>query len=305
MKPIALFVVSLALAVTACNKEPAKTSEVPDGSAAAGGGGPGTVAVKDAIEVMSDGVAPKKVLRYAAPKGTHTPIEMLMDFDVDAGIKQSSPTLVITMDLNVDDVTSDGKMKVRTDIADVAARDRPGATSAAMLKGSLDLMTGTKMMMTLGPDGSVKDTVTELGPKTPPAMKDQLTSMNGNLERLALQLPKVPVGVGAKWKATKQVEQNGMNITTATTFEVTAIDGDKVSYTTTVSASGPEQTVTSGGITAKISNISGSGSGTGTIDLAKLTMACTLDVSFAASMAAGDDKTQLKTKMKLVVSPKS
>jgi len=302
MRSISLAVMSLALVVAGCSKEPSRTTEAPDVSGSAAGTA-GTV--KDGLEVLSEGTAPKRLLRYAVPKGTHTPIEMALDVDIDAGIKQNAPTMVIGMDISVDDVTSDGKMTLRSEITGVTARDRPGAISAAMLKGSLDLMTGTKMTAIVGPDGSFHDASLEVGPKTPPAMKEQLSSMTGNLERVAMQLPKVPVGVGAKWRATKQLEQNGMNMTTTTTFEITAIDGDKISYKSTVAVTGPDQTISTGGISAKISSITGGGGGSGTIDLAKLALTGTHEVSFGATMAAGGETTPLKTQMKLVLSPKS
>ncbi|HEV7557527.1 MAG TPA: DUF6263 family protein [Kofleriaceae bacterium] len=295
MKAISLAL--LAVLALACNKEPSRSQEAA-GSAA-------TKTVKDGLEIISEGAQPRKLLRYAVAKGTHSPIEVAMDMDLDAGIKNVAPTLVMVMDIGVDDVTSDGKMKLRTSINDVSARDRPGAASAAMLKGQLDLMTGTTMTATLGPDGSFKDSAFESSKKMPDAMKEQLAGMTGNIERIAMPLPAVPVGVGAKWRATKSVAQNGMNVTTVTTFELTKIDGDVFAYKTTVTITGPDQAVTMGGMTTQVTGITGSGSGEGTMNLAKLAMTSTQDVHFAATMAAGDDKTELKTSLKVVMTPKS
>ena len=295
MKPISL--VLTAALVMACNKEPPRSQEAA-GSAT-------TKTVKDGIEILVEGAQPRKLLRYAVAKNTHSPIEIAMDMDLDAGIKNIAPTLVMVMDIGVDDVTPDGKMKLRTSINDVSARDRPGAASAAMLKGQLEMMTGTTMTATLGPDGSLKDAAFESSKKMPEAMREQLAGVTGNLDRIALPLPSVPVGVGAKWRASKSVAQNGMNVTTVTTFEVTKIDGNVFSYKTTVSITGPDQQVTMGGMTTQVSGIAGSGTGEGTVDLAKLAMSGTQDVQFAASMAAGDDKTELKTSMKVVMTPKS
>jgi hypothetical protein len=298
MKPISL--VLTAVLVMACNKEPAHSQE-----AEAAGSAAAARTIKDGIEILAEGAQPRKLLRYAVAKNTHSPIEIAMDMDLDAGIKNIAPTLVMVMDIGVDDVTPDGKMKLHTSINDVSARDRPGAASAAMLKGQLDLMTGTTMTATLGPDGSLKDAAFESSKKMPEAMRDQLAGVTGNLDRIALPLPSVPVGVGAKWRASKSVAQSGMNVTTVTTFEVTKIDGDVFSYKTTVSITGPDQQVTMGGMTTQVSGIAGSGTGEGTVDLGKLAMSGTQDVHFAASMAAGDDKTELKTSMKVVMTPKS
>jgi hypothetical protein len=293
--------VLVAVLVVACNKESPRSHE----EAEASGSGSAVKTVKDGLEVVDLGAPPRKLLRYAVAKNTHSPIEIAMDMDLDAGIKNVAPTLVMLMDIGVDDVTADGKMKLRTSINDVSARDRPGAASAAMLKGQLDLMTGTTMTATLGPDGTLKDAAFESSKKMPEAMRDQLAGVTGNLERIALPLPDVAVGVGAKWRATKSVAQNGMNITTVTTFQLTKIDGNVFTYKTTVSITGPDQQVTMGGITTQVSGIAGSGSGEGSVDLAKLAMSGTQDVHFAASMAAGDEKTELKTSMKVVMTPKS
>jgi len=286
------------LAVGACKKE-----EPASGS---GGDKPGVAAPSGGIEVISNGAEPRKQLRYKVAKGTKTPVEFAMDIDMDAGMTMNMPTLAMMMDIGVDEVASNGDMKLRTTVNSVTARDRPGASvKASMLNGQMDMMNGLAMTAMLSPDGSLKDTKVEPGKNLPASMQSQMSSMTQNLEQVAMPLPPGPVGVGAKWKAKKTIEQNGMKMTTLNTVEITALDGDKMTFKSTSEIGGPDQTVHQNGMSIDMKNIEGGGTGQGTIDLTKLVMSGEFDVHFKAKMNAGGQNANMSMGMKLVLTPKA
>ncbi len=296
MIKIAAVVAGMALVAGACNKE--------DKSSAAGSGAK-TLTTQNGLEVLSAGAEPKKLLRYTVTKGTKTPVEFAMDIDMEAGMAMSMPTLVMMMDIGVDDIAADGKMKLRSTVTNVGVRDRPGSTiKASMLAGQLEMLNGISMTASLSPDGAIKDATMEGGKSLPEAMKAQMGSMSQNLEQVAMPLPTVPVGVGAKWKAAKTIEQNGMKMTTINTVEVTAIDGDKMTFKSTSDITGPNQSIHQGGMTVDMEDIAGGGSGKGTIDLAKLVMSADIDIHFNAKMKAEGQSGPLSMKMKMVLTPK-
>ena len=286
------------LAVGACKKE-----EPASGS---GGDKTGVAAPAGGIEVISNGAEPRKQLRYKVAKGTKTPVEFAMDIDMDAGMAMNMPTLAMMMDIGVDDVSGNGDMKLRTTVNSVTARDRAGASvKASMLNGQLDMMNGLAMTATLSPDGSLKDTKVEPGKNLPASMQSQMSSMTQNLEQVAMPLPPGAVGVGAKWKAKKTIEQNGMKMTTLNTVEITALDGDKMTFKSTSEIGGPDQTVHQNGMSIDMKNIEGGGTGSGTIDLTKLVMSGEFNVHFKAKMKAGEQNANMAMGMKLVLTPKS
>ena len=286
------------LAVGACKKE-----EPASGS---GGDKSGAAAPSGGIEVIANGAEPRKQLRYKVAKGTKTPVEFAMDIDMDAGMTMNMPTLAMMMDIGVDEVASNGDMKLRTTVNSVTARDRAGASlKASMRNGQLDMMNGLAMTAMLSPDGSLKDTKVEPGKNLPASMQSQMSSMTSNLEQVAMPLPPGPVGVGAKWKAKKTIEQNGMKMTTLNTVEITALDGDKMTFKSTSEISGPDQTVHQNGMSIDMKNIEGGGTGQGTIDLTKLVMSGAFNVHFKAKMNAQGENANMSMGMKLVLTPKA
>lgn len=297
MKKITLVLAVGLLAVGACKKEEPASKSGDDKAGVAAPGG---------IEVISTGAEPKKQLRYKVAKGTKTPVEFAMDIDMDAGMTMNMPTLAMMMDIGVDDVAGNGDMKLRTTVNSVTARDRAGSSiKASMLNGQLDMMNGLAMTATLSPDGSLKDTKVEPGKNLPASMQSQMSSMTQNLEQVAMPLPPGPVGVGAKWKAKKTIEQNGMKMTTLNTVECTALDGDKMTFKSTSEITGPDQTVHQNGMSIDMKNIEGGGTGQGTIDLTKLVMSGEFNVHFKAKMNASGQSANMSMNMKLVLTPKS
>jgi hypothetical protein len=288
-------VMAIAFAVGACSKEDKSN----------GPGNTKATVTAGGLEMLSEGAEPKKALRYKVPKGSKTPVEFAMDMDIDAGMQMSMPTLVMLMDIGVDEVAADGKMKLRSTVTNVTARDRPGASvKASTINGQLDMLNGLAMTATLAPDGTIKDANMEGGKTLPEAMKTQMGSMSQNLEQVAIPLPTVPIGVGAKWKAAKTIEQNGMKMTTVNTVEITALDGDKMSFKTTSDITGPDQSIHQGGTTVDMEDIAGGGTGKGTIDLGKLVMNADIDIHYSAKMKAQGESAPLTMKMKMVLTPK-
>jgi hypothetical protein len=120
-----------------------------------------------------------------------------------------------------------------------------------------------------------------------------------------MALPRTPVGAGASWLHTRSFDQSGIKMTTATTFELTAIDGDKISFQSATVVNGPDQAVTQAGTTIEIKNITGKGAGSGTIDLTRMVMNGELVAEFASDMSAQGENTRMGMKMATRLSPGS
>jgi hypothetical protein len=120
-----------------------------------------------------------------------------------------------------------------------------------------------------------------------------------------MPLPAEPVGVGALWTFKQAVDQNGMRVAAQTTIKITAMTPTTVTITLSSELTGPDQQVDVSGSKITVSKIAGTMRGTGTIDLARLTLAGDLVADLAMDMAMGGntDHTTMTSKLRLAPQP--
>ena len=267
---------------------------------------PVTVVPTDGLELLREGAMPRRALRYHVAKGTATPVEMVLDVDMTAA-GQGGPLPTMTMQLEIagDDIKPDGSMSVRTTIHKVTATDRPGATIAADKMGT-QLMEGIVLRGTLAPTGTLTDMkLDSAGTELPPGITQQLGTLSKTFEQAAMPLPTPPVGIGGEWRQRKTIVQNGMTMVTLTTLTVTGVDGDKVTFTSATEVTGPDQSLSQGGMAIAIKHLRGHGTGKGTIDLARMVIAGEFTAEFTADMSADGQDAPMAMKMVTKMTPGS
>lgn len=276
--------IAVAIVLLGCGKDaPPKATPEPDG-----------------VRVLIAGAEPRQVLRYHVAKRTTNQVVLELDVDIDAGGQGGPlPTLVMTSEMVADEVLPDGSTKLRTTITSVTARDRPGSpVSAEQMADQTSQMRGLVLRGTLTPEGMLREMKVDTGGKLlPPGLTTQLDTLSKSFEQVAMPLPRAPVGVGASWIHSKTFDQSGMVMTTTTTFTLTAIEGDRLSFLSATLVSGKDQSVTQAGTTIELKNISGKGSGKGTVDLSRMIMTGELVAEFGSDMAAQGETTRMGMKM--------
>lgn len=245
------------------------------------------------LQMVSAGNAPRKLVRYHVPKGTSQSLEVTIDMSLTAGdMGGPVPTIVMSLLLGAEDVTPDGGIKLHTTIVDVTARDRPESKiPASAIAGPLEAMKGIAVTSTLSPSGRISKAEVEGGKQLPADVATQLTALTSSFENVVMPLPNEPIGVGAVWRSSRELAQNGMRLTTVNTFNVIAITGDKIEYTLETQVHGTDQEITQGGTTVTITDITGAGGGKGTLHLDKLDFESELTAQLRSKMQAKGETT--------------
>ena len=236
---------------------------------------PKPVATPSSVALVSPGAEPRQVLRYQLAKGSKSSFELDVDVDIAAGSMGGPiPTLVMIMDLTTDDVFPDGRMKVRSVVSKVTAKDRAGSKiTADAMQQQAAILVGIGIIGTLSPNGTLVDAHLDFGDKhLPDEMQAELGQLTKGFERVALALPDQPVGVGARWTTTKEVVESGAHMTAVTTIELTKLEGTKLSFTRSAEISGPDQTIQQLGLEVAMKHIHGHGGGQGVLDLARMVL---------------------------------
>jgi uncharacterized protein DUF6263 len=251
------------------------------------------------VHVVSAGQEPRQLLRYQAAKGTKRDLELALDIAATAGdMGGPMPTIVLTLSLVIEDVTPQG-MKLRSTVVDAAARDRDDTrVDTKALAGPLDLMKGVVLTTTMAPSGKLTGTTIELGQKQLSGRaKSQLAALTTSFDQLMMTLPGEPVGASAVWRNSRPLEQNGMKLTAVNSVELIGITGDTISYEIDTEVHGDDQVVKQGDMQLDIKDITGTGTGKGTIDLRTLAVTSELDSEFRSSMQAGGEGSAMPMRM--------
>ena len=251
------------------------------------------------LALVSAGGEPRKALRYQVPKGTKRDLELAIDIAATAGDTGGQmPTIVLTLSIVVEDVGPHG-MKLRSTVVDATARDRDDSrVDPKALTGTLDLMKGVVLTTTMAPSGRLSDTTIALGDK-PLSGRDkaQLATLTTSFDQLMMTLPDEPVGIGAMWRNSRPLEQNGMKLTAVNTVQLTAITGDAISYEIGTEVHGDDQVIKQGDVSLDIKDVTGTGGGKGTIDLRTLAVTTALDSEFRSLMKAPDEGAGMPMRM--------
>ncbi|MBA3504137.1 MAG: hypothetical protein M4D80_02855 [Myxococcota bacterium] len=174
-----------------------------------------------------------------------------------------------------------------------------------VMKRQANLLSGLAVTYTLTPQGHVKDSKVEtVGRDLSTPMQDQVTTLLQASEQLAMALPDKPVGVGAIWKHRRTIKQNQLTLVSMTTVEVTAIDGDRVSFKSKTEMTGADQTIAQGSASAQVTAIRGTGAQTGTFDLGKAIVLGEQQATLSFEMNADGQRRPTKVAITTRISPR-
>ena len=262
------------------------------------------------LVVVKPGAAPLRAIRYAVAKGTQSTVELATDWKVTAGeMGNVMPTIVTSFSISCDDVAADGSMKLRAKVLDATAHERQdSAVNPASIATVLDPLKGATFELWLAPDGRVSQTTFEAGTGSgsgsgagSAALTEQLQALAASFQQLAMPLPTAPIGVGAEWRTSRKIQQNGMQLTSVTTLDVTALDATTVGFTLASEIHGANQTLTQAGMAVTLEDVGGTATGKGTIDLAKGVTTGELHFDLHSNMSAAGSSTPMRAQTDIVI----
>jgi hypothetical protein len=211
------------------------------------------------------------------------------------------PPLVLELELAVETVAPDGSAQIRSTVVRASARAGDGASVPEPVMAQMTAsLRGTAFTATLAPDGRVTGSRIESAGSLPPAVAGQLAELEKSVGQVAMPLPHEAIGVGATWTSRRESAQQGLTLTAAPTTTVTAIDGDRLSFTTATTMTAPG-TAQSGGLT--LSDVGGGGTATGTVDLARLSIDSKIDLGFHGTMTQAGSAARIEWDLTMAARP--
>jgi hypothetical protein len=226
--------------------------------------------VKTTVELVKAGAEPRKELRFAPKVGLVDKMTMTMTLAVGVDVggrsipKNALPPMVVDMNLKVTEVRPDGD--VRYEFAIHGTDVRAPATAPAQLidpmKDALARMRGLGGHTVMSNRGQTKEAKINFPQKLDPQTQQILQGMEQAMNQIVVALPEEPVGLGAQWRVTNAVDQNGVALSQILTYDLVEIDGETARCDVTVTQKAPPQKVPGpGGAMLDLTSLKSSGSG--------------------------------------------
>jgi hypothetical protein len=250
------------------------------------------------IEVTSRGGEDRTALRYAPAVGSAFVANMRMKSKVTQSFQGQQmpmdiPAMIFVVKTTVDKV-EDGQIHYTMTFQE-ARSDVPNQDLTAML----DPIVGVSGKGVLTERGVSKSVDMDIPQGLAPQMEGQLESVKNSMGELAVALPAEPVGAGATWIVTTEIDQGGIKFEQVANFTLVGIKGGIAELKVTSTQSGDEQKIENdqmpAGVDITLKSLEGAGEGTTTVNLAwlvpvKATVANTvnMNMSVVSPQMSGD-----------------
>ena len=244
----------------------------PDKAAKPGGDKPSTVktSIKSKVELVKAGAEPRKELRLTPKVGLVDKMTMTMTLAIGMKMgaralpKNPLPPMVVELDLKVTEVRPNGDIRYEFSITKTDVKAPPGADANVIstMRQALSRLKGLGGHAVVTSRGETKEAKVEMPPNLDQQTQQILQGMEQAMNQIVVALPEQPVGVGAQWRTTTAVEQNGIRLSQILTHDLVKLEGETAHCNVSVTQKAPPQKVAApGGVSLELESLKSSGSG--------------------------------------------
>lgn len=203
--------------------------------ACACGGSQRPGATEPELVVLEPGAEPRQQLRYAPLPGTSQRVEIDVKVRLDSTFTNTvleqghtaadSPTVRSTLRLTSQPVQGERDVEVRFVTEDVTVLDD---TTDPRLRKRVEAVAsgakGARGSWRVSPSGRITAVDVAVSPDTSATMRRQLATLRETIETSSLPYPDVPIGIGARWRATQSQRRANATWTTSATYTLRGAD---------------------------------------------------------------------------------
>lgn len=272
------------------------------------------------LELLSAGSGAKRAIRMSAKVGDVSAfsvtqsMEMSMSMGEMAMPSQKMPSMKITTQNRVLEITPEGNYRLESVITDASLEGGADANPMAAqgMRAAMEAMKGTRTLQLMTPSGRTLESVTKAPEGAPPEMAQSTEEASREMQSIAF--PEEPIGVGAKWRVTMNMNQQGVRLKQVAEYELVDLKDDQATVRFTLKQSAEPQKFSPPGMPAEadaeIKSWEGTGEGSTTTRISNMgviTGDLSMDMKMKLGMDLGGQKMDMdqtvKMRMKMAEAP--
>lgn len=261
-------------------------------------------------ELLDAGDPPRRPLRLDPRPGTSEAVVVTVDLGVVQvvdGTEQAldappiSQTVVLTVDA-VDGGLAEVSLLVTDAAVDAEGTDLSDAEILILTEEASQAVgiAGRAQVDTRGELRSFRYTLPD---DVDPALATTLGQLEGQIAALVVPLPEEAVGVGARWRVRSTTTLGGAAVDQVTTYTLTDLTDDGITYTASVDQRADEQVLTLPGVAdgtrGRLVSSQVTGTSTGTVEAGSLTSAAASTLTGTQVIDLVDDERPLRLTQRL------
>lgn len=195
------------------------------------------------FELLGEGEGDKQLLRLSPTKGQveRMEITMSMELTMDFGAAipaqtQKTPPITLVNTAETVDIVN-GKITERVTFDSFSVDDTVAGANqmmASAMKTAMSQIEGFEQTLVYDERGTLLEGDLKVPAGADPQVAQSLENIGNTLEQVMIRFPEVAVGVGAKWRETTEIDNNGVRIEQTTEYTIASIEGDTVTFATRV-----------------------------------------------------------------------
>jgi hypothetical protein len=188
------------------------------------------------VTLLEAGAAPHQPLRLRPEIGVPQAIDMTVSIrssQTTGGepmVSQKAPTMRYSMKALVKEIRDNGDFVYEFEYTgvDVVAEEGVDPSMAQMMKHALQMIVGLRGIGVMSDRGFTRSVEFEGRDEMGPVLRQSIESVEQSMQQLVSPFPAEPVGVGASWKVTGAVDQQGITIRQTAILHLAATDGERI-----------------------------------------------------------------------------
>lgn len=275
---------------------------------------PAALAGEPVFEVISQGKGKKEALVYRPTAGDKQTVTVRIDMTQKMSMSgldlpaMEMPGMVTVMDCEVLEVRPDGSFQTSFLVTEARAEgnDKTPPELVQAVGQALQDTANVRFVSTLSSAGVTLESRSELPEDASPQTVKAFEDMSRGVDQMSSVLPTVPVGIGATWKVTQQLENNGMTVDQVATYTLKERSGDIATIGVAVKQTAERQKLAAAslppGSQAELLSLSGDATGTIQLDVTKpapVLSELESKTAFSMEVRAGGQQQQMATDMTL------
>lgn len=203
------------------------------------------------LELLDPGTGDRQPLRLRLRAGDRQQVVLSMKANMQIGFGgsptpiNSSTEVRAASNITINRADANGNVAYTLRYSKVEIIPPPGTPPAAQqaINATASQIQSISLRVSGNSRGQLSDVNVSANRPLEPGLQAMLSQLSESVRNSNIEFPADPVGVGARWKVTMQMESNGLRIDQQATYEITEMSPDRVVFAVTAEQTAPTQKI--------------------------------------------------------------